>query len=275
MLRAHPVPRPRHRLCVARGAFFVILAMFGCTAEDERIPADSTQATETTVPAEEEQIPTDTTQAAEPVATATPAPTDYCKHFAESSGHHVLAQSEPVEYLIRDTTEYDTGLTGGDFGVLYRNGVYVDSIDLWFGLLRVPGAVLFQPISLREEAYFGTLAFLADPVYYDGVRRCFLREILPLWHDVWSSAAVIDSTLYYWGIVLRDSAWETAHWAVTYDFRDHSADSTFLFRRLYETDVNYLNQPRTQGDLIVYWAPDTFLYVDPRLQVVERTLRDR
>lgn len=144
-------------------------------------------------------------------------------------------------YAVRDTATYESMTFGGEYGVLYRDGVYVDSIDLFSGVQHLEnGAVLFMPVRSVADEDIGVLTFLGEYVLLDGHARTPLRDIVPHLIDAFSAPAVIDSHIYYWGFE-READFRLL--AVRYDYRTGEVDQATLLEDAPGTDDPYHFQP--------------------------------
>ena len=171
---------------------------------------------------------------------------------------------------IRDTVAWDnsTGLgqmwtMHGQLGHLYADGVFVDSIDLRWGLQAIRGGTIFQVVRSevlpsRDWVFRGEgpeQVTAVDPMWYvliDSTGTTKLHDVLPQFSWIYSSPAVIDSLVYYWGIRLDSMrVWHLS--ARRYDFATGEADSTDLTTYLPETDVrSILEAPVLEGSLLRY-----------------------
>lgn len=135
-------------------------------------------------------------------------------------------------YEIRDTTAWDNGnLYGmwagpGHYGLLYDSGVFMDTVDATFGLLRFNSGMIYRRVVTFHSSTF--------PGHPD------------------TSTVVIDSVLYYWGI--RDGERYLTHLSA---MRVHpqtlAIDSVPLFEEIFETDAGGLfSRPESAGSLICF-----------------------
>lgn len=175
-------------------------------------------------------------------------------------------------YSIRDTADYENTIYGGRLGVLYHDGVRVDSIDLDFGLQPVPGGVLFLSVRTEEDPELGRLTYFGEHVLYDGRNRRNFTDGLPFFDPNFSSPAVIDSLFYYWGLD-REASYVYRVLAVRYDFIREGIDSTFLFRDELATDNPYhFDRPEPTDGLIRYATHGRTYWLRPDLTLVRDSI---
>ena len=198
----------------------------------------------------------------------------------------VAALAEPARgqvLSIRDTVAWDnsTGLsqtwtTRGQWGHLYADGVFVDSIDLRWGLQAVRGGTIFQIVRSNVVPSRDWVArgegpeqvTVVDPmwhVFIDSTGTTRLQDVLPEFSWIYSSPAVLDSLVYYWGVTLDSMrVWHLS--ARRYDFATGEADSTALTTIRPATDRRwFLEEPVMEGRLIRYGA-----YFVDRDMVIQR-----
>ena len=184
---------------------------------------------------------------------------------------------------IRDTVAWDnssglsqTWTTRGQWGRLYADGVFVDSIDLRWGLQAVRGGTIFQIVRSNVVPSRDWVArgegpeqvTVVDPmwhVFIDSTGTTGLHDVLPEFDWIYSSPAVVDSLVYYWGITLDSMrVWHLS--ARRYDLATGEADSTALTTIRPATDRRwFLEEPVLEGSLIRYGA-----YFVDRDMVIQR-----
>jgi hypothetical protein len=153
----------------------------------------------------------------------------------------------PAEYVLRDSVAYTSSVYGGRLALLYRNDRFLDSVDVRFGIPSVPGGILFLPVRSEEEEGIGILTAFTRYVLFDGATRRELAEFLPAFDDHFSSPAVIESRLWYWGF-REDSTGALEVHAMRHDFRSDSTQGTYLFRGPVATDDPYHFRPPERAD---------------------------
>ena len=107
-------------------------------------------------------------------------------------------------------------------GLLYLNESYVDSVDAYFGVQALSNGWMFVPMQSEHDSVFGTWSCPTEPVFYDGAQDRPLSDRLPLYHGSFSNPVARGSAVYYWGF---DG---DRIYAVSYDFDESTADTTFL-----------------------------------------------
>lgn len=181
-------------------------------------------------------------------------------------------------YQIRDTSSYENMVDRGILGVLYQAETYVDSIDLPFGLQHVPNGVLFLPVrtSIDDDPRF-TETFRTEYILYDGGNRVPVSKLVPLFIDLMSSPAVVDSVLHYWGFrestILQGS---TTVYAMRYDFTEQRADSTELFDDPIALASDYrwrFGPPQSEDGVVMYDCYFGTFRLSRAFDVIEETLR--
>lgn len=144
--------------------------------------------------------------------------------------------ADAAAYEVRDTAEYESMLSGGEYGLLVRDGVVIDSVDLFFGLNRLNnGAVVFLPVEPVEAEELPGAMEVTEHVVFDGRRRVPLHTFLPHFSDYFSSPSVIEGILYYWGLEARGDGEYRLH-ALRYDARRRRVRSCFLVQTEVATD---------------------------------------
>ena len=180
-------------------------------------------------------------------------------------------QQEQLGYTISDSSEYEGWIASGRFGVLSLDGMYVDTIELSYGLKHVPGGALFRRVQSSGEIAPGVPARSAtDWFFHDGARCVQLKTVLSGFHNEFSELAVIDSVLYYWG-------GGNPHHAFNYDFRTgtSSKSDSVLYTFELGTDFSYLTPPRKDGQLIRWTAPEKVVWTTLNLEIVREAQRER
>jgi hypothetical protein len=185
--------------------------------------------------------------------------------------------SDPGIYTLRDTTVYENEVSSGEFALLVRNGRIVDSVDLHFGVHRLnSGTVVFLPIKtsgISED--FRELA-ATKHVAYDGNRRVLLTSFLPHFDDYFSSPAILDGLLYYWGMEQKGVIGKYKLHAIRYDALSRRIDSRFLFEAELATDYSgYLGRPTAQAGMILFETFGRAFLVSPDWRSVQATTPSR
>ncbi len=187
--------------------------------------------------------------------------------------------------IIRDTVAWDnsnglsqTWTAQGQWGRLYVDGVFTDSIDLRWGLQAVRGGAIFQIVSAdvvpsRDWVARGEgpeQVTVVDPmwhVFIDSTGTTMLHDVLPEFSWIYSSPAVVDSLVYYWGITVDSMrVWHLS--ARRYDLATGEADSTALTTIRPETDRRwFLEQPVLEGSLLRFgtYFVDRDMVIQPQV----------
>ena len=164
--------------------------------------------------------------------------------------------TNPADFSLRDTTDYETFAGGGRYALLYHDGTLTDTVDLAFGVpVLDSGNILFLPVSASfgepptEDWYT-----IGHHVLYDGRERTQLGELVPHFEPGFSSPVVIDNRLYYWGI--RES--DGMLYAIRYEFSGGDIDSTSLEEQVLGTDFRWnLLPPERDDDRLIYRGQGT------------------
>ena len=174
--------------------------------------------------------------------------------------------ADPGVYEIRDTTEYENVLSGGEYALLLRDGVVLDSVDLYFGVHRLNnGSVVFLPVepSPSEEVPDGME--VAEHVVFDGRRRVRLNTFLPHFSDYFSSPNVVEGILYYWGLE-RLPTGEYRVYAQRYDAAARRINACFLVQAEVATDNRgHFAPPTSEGGGVRFQSFEHDFLVDPAL----------
>lgn len=162
--------------------------------------------------------------------------------------------ADPGVHVVRDTAAYENTLSGGEFGLLVRDGLVVDSIDLHYGVHRLnSGAVTFLPVTPSDDA--PDALDVTEHVVFDGRKAVPLNTFLPDFSDYFSSPTVLDGMVYYWGLE-RIGAGEYRVHARRYDAQRRKIDSCFLVATEVATDYRgHFATPVRKGDWVAF---DTF-----------------
>jgi hypothetical protein len=155
---------------------------------------------------------------------------------------------------VRDTSDYENETGGGRVGRLYLNDVFIDSVDLDFGVHRIGrDSLLFLPVVGDD---------VDDHVLYDGTTCLKIASKLPYLDSYFSSPSVENNRIHYWGLrKVSESAY--AIYAMRFDFGRSHLDSVPLDTIDLRTDYRfYFRAPRVAGDGIEYKAQAKTYMVD-------------
>ena len=174
---------------------------------------------------------------------------------------------QPVEYALKDTLQYKNTIYGGKVSVLYVNNNVIDTVDSGFGVQRLSKTSLLyhrfslskpEPICENKEGLYG---FLGDYVLYRDGSKKIINEMLPFFDGWFSSPALIDSMLYYWGLN------ENYYYAMRYDFAASRTDSLFLFNSIVGTDdPGFFQRPVRKNSKIYFSSNHSDWLIGPSLQ---------
>lgn len=179
-------------------------------------------------------------------------------------------------YAVRDTAAYQGLASEGRFGVLLQDDVPVDTVDLGFGVQRVPGGVVYQRFRIVAAGGVGGApppdgkphGTAGGYVFRAGGRRRALSDVLPGFNDGFSAPAVLDSALYYWAVT-PDSGPLYRVAAGRYEFATGRHDTTGLYRGKIGSDpAGTFSPPRATGEgLVLFSAPGRRFWLTPELRL--------
>ena len=163
----------------------------------------------------------------------------------------------PAGYALTDTADF-TGMTNDGRRAILRapDGTALDTVDLGFGVHTVGrDSLLLLPVRAEDLGGGQMGAGITEHELLHAGRRRALKTLLPHFSDYFSSPAVIDRALFYWGLE-PDPASRAGHyqlWAVRYDFPTARRDSLALGSVTMETDDRgYLTAPFREGPEVIY-----------------------
>jgi hypothetical protein len=155
---------------------------------------------------------------------------------------------------VRDTSDYENETGAGRVGLLYLSNVFIDSVDIDFGVHLIGrDSLLFLPV-------IGDA--VDDHVLYDGTTCLKLASKLPYLDSYFSSPNVEKNRLHYWGLrKLSESAY--AIYAMRFDFGRSHLDSVALDTMDLRTDYRFhFAAPKVVADGIEYKAQARTYMVD-------------
>jgi hypothetical protein len=174
-------------------------------------------------------------------------------------------------YTLGDTLPWATQIEEGKRVVLRANGVPIDTVEVLFGVHHVGrDSLIFFPV-LAYDADSAEAATMAAPpawptdhVLCTPTGRRMLSEILPHFNSGFSSPAVIDSAVHYWGMKPEGSQGSYRLYAMRYAPRQARLDSLFLREEAPATDYRYFyGPPFEEAGAIVFDGGDARALVDP------------
>ncbi len=174
-------------------------------------------------------------------------------------------------YTLGDTLEWATQIEEGKRVVLRANGAVVDTVEVLFGVHHVGrDSLVFFPVLAydADSAEMATMsappAWPTDHVLCTPTGRRTLSEILPHFNSGFSSPAVIDSAVYYWGMKPEGAQGSYRLYAMRYAPRHARLDSLFLREEAPATDFRYFyGPPFEEGGVVVFDGGDARALVDP------------
>jgi hypothetical protein len=167
---------------------------------------------------------------------------------------HACRAAPPGIATVRDTSDYDNETGGGKVGLLYLSNVFIDSVDIDFGVHRVGrDSLLFLPV-IGDD--------VDDHVLYDGTTCVKLASKLPYLDSYFSSPTAETNRLYYWGLrKLSESGY--AIYAMRFDFGRSQVDSVLLDTMDLRTDYRFhFAAPKVVANGVEYKAQATTYLVD-------------
>ena len=158
-------------------------------------------------------------------------------------------------YVLADTMPYENLVWSGRMAVLKRDGVVIDTVDADFGVYVVGrDSILFLPVR-SDSSPEGPVRTIAEPVLYDGRTRTPLRDIVPHFSSQFSSPAVVDGALLYWGLHHTDGIDSVK--AVRYEFGRRRLNVLPLTDSITGTDNRFhYTPPHLEGKEIVFESPE-------------------
>lgn len=174
-------------------------------------------------------------------------------------------------YTLGDTLSWATQIEEGKRVVLRAGGTVVDTVEVLFGVHHVGrDSLIFLPVHAYEadSAETATMsappAWPADHVLCTPAGRRMLSEIVPYFNSGFSSPAVIDSAVHYWGMKPEGAQGTYRLYAMRYSPRHARLDSLFLREEAPATDYRYFyGPPFEEGGAIVFDGGDARALVDP------------
>ena len=183
-------------------------------------------------------------------------------------------------YTLGDTLAWATQIEEGKRVVLQAGGAAIDTVEVLFGVHHVGrDSLVFFPVLAYEadSAERATMsappAWPTDHVLCTPSGRRLLSEIVPYFNSGFSSPAVIDSAVHYWGMKPEGTQGSYRLYAMRYSPRHARLDSLFLREEAPATDYRYFYAPPFEEDgAVVFDGGDARVLVDPatwRLMRVE------
>ncbi len=140
-----------------------------------------------------------------------------CRDRSADAALKASIAADGAAYVLSDTMPYEDNVSSGTMALLHRNGVFIDSVDVAFGVPRVGrDSVLFLPVRSASGAT-GVTTSITDHVLFDGTNRKLLKDIVPHFDSHFSSPAMLAGALYYWGF-FQSTGIDSVQ-AVRYEFK--------------------------------------------------------
>ncbi|HJU68274.1 MAG TPA: hypothetical protein VJ650_08485 [Gemmatimonadaceae bacterium] len=174
-------------------------------------------------------------------------------------------------YTLGDTLAWATMIEEGKRVVLSANGAVIDTVETLFGVHRLgQDSLVFLPVRAydADSAEVASLpapaAWPTDHVLCTPSGRRTLGEVVPHFNAGFSSPAVIDSAVYYWGMKPEGNQGSYRLYAMRYAPRQTRLDSIFLREEAPATDYRYFYGPPFKADgAIVFDGGDARALIDP------------
>ena len=174
-------------------------------------------------------------------------------------------------YALGDTLPWATQIEEGKRVVLRAGGAVIDTIEVLFGVHHVGrDSLVFLPVlayeadSAERATMSGPPAWPTEHVLCTPAGRRMLSEIAPFFNSGFSSPAVIDSAVHYWGMKPEGSQGSYRLYAMRYAPRQDRLDSLFLREEAPATDYRYFyGPPFEEGGAIVFDGGEARALVDP------------
>jgi len=173
-------------------------------------------------------------------------------------------------YSLSDTGDWATAIEEGRRAVLRIGTTTIDTVDVAFGVHAVGrDSLLFLPVRAYDvdSAEAATMSAPAaspeEHVLCTPEGRRVVSTLVPHFNSGFSSPAVIDSTLYYWGLSLQDAGGRYRLYAIRHSARDGRLDSVFLREETPATDFRYFYSPPFERDgAIVFEGGEARVLID-------------
>jgi len=162
--------------------------------------------------------------------------------------------------IVRDTAAYTNDIYAGRLACLYCADTLVDSIETAFGLPAVgaDSVVYLKVETLNRGMLRGT--YFTKLILFCRGQVSVLSDSLPLYNEHFSSPAVVDSSLYYWGLGAENI------YAMRFNVRKARLDSIRLnIQGSVITDApDYFGRPKEHSGGILFAVKDGQKFVVSR-----------
>jgi len=174
-------------------------------------------------------------------------------------------------YTFGDTLDWATMIEEGKRVVLRAGTSIIDTVDVLFGVHHVGrDSLVFFPVrayeadSAERALMPGPPAWPTDHMLCTPAGRHTLAEVVPHFNSGFSSPAVIDSAVHYWGMKPEGTQGSYRLYAMRYAPRQGRLDSLFLREEAPATDYRYFyGPPFEEGGAIVFDGGDARALVEP------------
>lgn len=187
---------------------------------------------------------------------------------SEPLGESVPPLEVPEGYVAQAPVAFSSGGMGSRYAVVMKDGSVVDTVETYFGVHEVGRDSLFAwAVRTANNPYDDEVWANPDSFrLYTPHGATAIGRSLPDFSEFFSSPAVIDRDLFYWGLgTAAEDGWRDLI-AVRYGFGGSKVDSTYLGRyQEHGTDHwHYFTPPHRRGSRIVYELRDREWEVDPQ-----------
>jgi len=157
-----------------------------------------------------------------------------------------------MRYSLSGKVPYENLAWSGNYALLHDRDAIIDTIDLAFGLHQLGGdTILFLPVRSGSDGAGGTVQSITEHVLFDGVQRTLLGNLVPHFNGGFSSPAVLDTLLYYWGLELGQD--DARVLLMRYDFRTRALDSIPVQIEVEGSDDRfYFRPPYREGKDMIF-----------------------
>ncbi len=177
-----------------------------------------------------------------------------CKGSGAPSPKPADLSATVAAYVMSDTAPYQNLVTSGTFAMLHKGGVFIDSVDVAFGVEAVGSdSVIFLPVRSAPDGAGRIATSITEHILFDGSTRTPVKSFAPHFDSHFSSPSVMSGALYYWGI-FQSNGIDSVE-AVRYEFGRRRLNTIPLPVKPPGTDDRfYLKPPYLEGKEFVFKA---------------------